>query len=135
MKYLIKFFIMMTVLCTVTACSQTFEDVGKSVKEQETEQGRLVMKVGSESRTIMPIITENDIKGARLTADGMEIGSWSGNDIIGQIENDKSILLDVGIYDFEMTFCKEKGNDFLIGTIDNKEIKAGDKSLIFNMKL
>ena len=135
MKYLIKFFIMMAVLCAITACSQAFEDVSNNKKKQETTKGRLVMNVGSESRTIMPIITENDIKSARLTADGMQIGSWSGNDIIGQIENDKSILLDVGIYDFEMTFYNENGNVFLIGTIDNKEIKAGDNSLVFDMKL
>ena len=137
MKYLIKFFIMMAVLCTVTACSQAFEDVSNNKKKQETTKGRLVMKVGSKSRTILPDISivESDIKTARLTANGTEIKSWSGSGIIEQIENEDDILLDVGIYDFEMTFCNENGNVFLIGTIDNKEIKAGDNSLIFNMKL
>ena len=137
MKYLIKFFIMMAVLCAITACSQAFEDVSNNKKKQETTKGRLVMKVGSKSRTILPDISivESDIKTARLTANGTEIKSWSGSGIIEQIENEDDILLDVGIYDFEMTFCNENGNIFLIGTIDNKEIKAGDNSLIFNMKL
>ena len=137
MKNLIKFFMVMAVLCTVTACSQAFEDVSNNKKKQETTKGRLVMKVGSKSRTILPDISivESDIKTARLTANGTEIKSWSGSGIIEQIENEDDILLDVGIYDFEMTFCNENGNVFLIGTIDNKEIKAGDNSLIFNMKL
>ena len=137
MKNLIKFFMVMAVLCTVTACSQAFEDVSNNKKKQETTKGRLVMKVGSKSRTILPdvSIVESDIKTARLTANGTEIKSWSGSGIIEQIENEDDILLDVGIYDFEMTFCNENGNVFLIGTIDNKEIKAGDNSLIFNMKL
>ena len=137
MKYLIKFFIMMAVLCTVTACSQAFEDVSNNKKKQETTKGRLVMKVGSKSRTILPDISivESDIKTARLTANGTEIKSWSGSGIIEQIENEDDILLDVGIYDFEMTFYNENGNVFLIGTIDNKEIKAGDNSLVFDMKL
>ena len=137
MKYLIKFFIMMAVLCTVTACSQAFENVSNNKKKQETTKGRLVMKVGSKSRTILPDISivESDIKTARLTANGTEIKSWSDSGIIEQIENEDDILLDVGIYDFEMTFYNENGNVFLIGTIDNKEIKAGDNSLIFNMKL
>ena len=135
MKNLIKFFMVMAVLCTVAACSQTFEDVSSNKKKQETTKGRLVMNVGSESRTIMPTITDNDIKNAKLTANGTEIKSWSGNDIIEQIENEDDILLDVGIYDFEMTFSNENGNVFLIGTIDDKEIKSGNNSLIFDMKL
>ena len=127
----------MAVLCVVTACSQAFEDVSNNKKKQETTKGRLVMKVGSKSRTILPDISivESDIKTARLTANGTEIKSWSGSGIIEQIENEDDILLDVGIYDFEMTFSNENGNVFLIGTIDNKEIKSGDNSLIFNMKL
>ena len=137
MKYLIKFFIMMAVLCAITACSQAFEDVSNNKKKQETTKGRLVMKVGSKSRTILPDISivESDIKTARLTANGTEIKSWSGSGIIEQIENEDDILLDVGIYDFEMTFYNENGNVFLIGTIDNKEIKAGDNFIIFDMKV
>ena len=135
MKNIIKFFMVMAVLCAVTACSQAFEDVSSNKKKQETTKGRLVMNVGSESRTIMPTITDNDIKNAKLTANGTEIKSWSGNGIIEQIENEDDILLDVGIYDFEMTFSNENGNVFLIGTIDDKEIKSGNNSLIFDMKL
>ena len=137
MKNLTKFFIMMAVLCAITACSQAFEDVSNNKKKQEMTKGRLVMKVGSKSRTILPDISivESDIKTARLTANGTEIKSWSGSGIIEQIENEDDILLDVGIYDFEMTFYNENGNVFLIGTIDNKEIKARDNFIIFDMKL
>ena len=135
MKNIIKFFMVMAVLCAVTACSQAFKDVSSNKKKQETTKGRLVMNVGSESRTIMPTITDNDIKNAKLTANGTEIKSWSSNGIIEQIENEDDILLDVGIYDFEMTFSNENGNVFLIGTIDDKEIKSGNNSLIFDMKL
>ena len=127
----------MAVLCAITACSQAFEDVSNNKKKQETTKGRLVMKVGSKSRTILPDISivESDIKTARLTANETEIKSWSGSGIIEQIENEDDILLDVGIYDFEMTFYNENGNVFLIGTIDNKEIKAGDNFIIFDMKV
>ena len=137
MKNIIKFFIMMTVLCAVTACSQAFEDVSNNKKKQETTKGRLVMKVGSKSRTILPdvSIVESDIKTARLTANGTEIKSWSGSGIIEQIENEDNILLDVGIYDFEMTFYNENGGVLLISTIDDKEIKAGDNFIIFDMKV
>ena len=76
MKNLIKFFMMLAVLCAVTSCSQTTE--GK----QEATKGRLVMNVKSESRTIMPEINENDIKSATLTANEDEIKSWSGADVI-----------------------------------------------------
>ena len=94
MKNLIKFFMVLAVLCAVTACSQTTE--GK----QEATKGRLVMNVKSESRTIMPEINENDIKSATLTANGTEIGNWSGEDVISQLESDNSIFLDTGVYDF-----------------------------------
>lgn len=67
MKNLIKFFMVMAVLC-MTACSQTFEDVSNNAKPQEKTQGRLVMNVGNRSRTIMPIIAADDIKNATLTA-------------------------------------------------------------------
>ena len=129
MKNLIKFFIMMAVLCAVTACSQTTE--GK----QEATKGRLVMNVRSESRTIMPEITENDIKSATLTANGDEIKSWSGSGIMEQIENTEDILLVLGIYDFEMTFCNENGDVILKDVIEMQEIVAGDNSLVFDMKV
>ena len=126
----------MAVLC-MAACSQTFEDVSNNVKSQEKAKGRLVMSVGSQSRTIIPDISivESDIKTARLTANGTEIKSWNGSNIIEQIENTEDILLDVGRYDFEMTFCNENGDVFLIGTIADKEIKSGNNSLVFDMKL
>ena len=129
MKNLIKFFMVLAVLCAVTACSQTTE--GK----QEATKGRLVMNVKSESRTIMPEINENDIKSATLTANGTEIGNWSGEDVISQLESDNSILLDTGVYDFEMTFYNENGDVILKGVIEKLEIVAGDNSLVFDMKL
>ena len=129
MKNLIKFFMVLAVLCAVTACSQTSE--GK----QEATKGRLVMNVKSESRTIMPEINENDIKSATLTANGEEIGSWSDSGIIEQIENTEDILLDTGVYDFEMTFCNENGDVILKGVIEKLEIVAGDNSLVFDMKV
>ena len=133
MKNLIKFFMVMAVLC-MAACSQTFEDVSNNVKSHEKTQGRLVMNVGK-SRTIMPSFSENDIKSATLTANGTEIKSWNGAYIINQIENDNSILLDVGIYDFVMVFYKENGDMFLIGTINDKTITTGENFLIFDMKM
>ena len=129
MKNLIKFFMMLAVLCAVTACSQTTE--GK----QEATKGRLVMNVRSESRTIMPEINGNDIKSATLTANEDEIKSWSGVDVISQLESDNSILLDIGVYDFEMTFCNENGDVILKGVIEKLEIVAGDNSLVFDMKV
>ena len=128
MKNLIKFFMVLAVWCAVTACSQTTE--GK----QEVTKGRLVMNVGSRSRTIMPNFSESDIKTARLTANGTEIGSWSGDNVITQIENDNSILIVLGVYNFEMVFSNENGDVILIGTIDKQEIVAGDNSLVFDMK-
>ena len=129
MKNLIKFFMVLVVWCAVAACSQTTE--GK----QEATKGRLVMNVKSESRTIMPEINENDIKSATLTANGDEIKSWSGADVISQLESDNSILLDTGIYDFEMTFCNENSDVILKGVIEKLEIVAGDNSLVFDMKV
>lgn len=128
MKNLIKFFMVLVVWCVVAACSQTTE--GK----QEVTKGRLVMNVGSRSRTIMPNFSESDIKTARLTANGTEIGSWSGDNVITQIENDNSILIVLGVYNFEMVFSNENGDVILIGTIDKQEIVAGDNSLVFDMK-
>lgn len=129
MKNLIKFFMVLAGLCAVAACSQTTE--GK----QEATKGRLVMNVKSESRTIMPEINENDIKSATLTANEDEIKSWSGSGIIEQIKNTEDILLDTGVYDFEMTFCNENGDVILKGVIEKLEIVAGDNSLVFDMKV
>ena len=134
MKNLIKFFMVMAVLC-MTACSQTFEDVSNNAKPQEKTQGRLVMNVGNWSRTIMPIIAADDIKSATLTANNTEIRSWNGDNVIGQIESDNSILLDVGSYNFEMVFCNENSDVILIGTINNQKIKNGDNSLTFDMQI
>ena len=134
MKNLIKFFMVMAVLC-MTACSQTFEDVSNNAKPQEKTQGRLVMNVGNRSRTIMPIIAADDIKSATLTANNTEIRSWNGDNVIGQIESDNSILLDVGSYNFEMVFCNENSDVILIGTINNQKIKTGNNSLTFDMQI
>ncbi|MBR2317773.1 MAG: leucine-rich repeat protein, partial [Spirochaetales bacterium] len=137
MKNLIKFFMVMAVLC-MTACSQTFEDVSNNAKPQE--KGRLVMNVGSRSRTIMPTVDtlKSNIKSATLTANNTEIRSWSGyngDNVINQIKNDNNILLNVGTYNFEMVFCNENSDVILSGTIDNQEIKTGDNELTFDMQI
>ena len=134
MKNLIKFFMVMAVLC-MTACSQTFEDVSNNAKPQEKTQGRLVMNVGNRSRTIMPIIAADDIKSATLTANNTEIRNWNGDNVIGQIESDNSILLDVGTYNFEIVFCNGTNDVILSGTINNQEIKTGNNSLTFDMQI
>ena len=121
----------MTVFC-ITACTHILEDI--SNKEQIKAQGRLVMKVGNESRTIMPSIGPDDIKTAVLTANGNEIKSWSGDNIISQIQNTDDILLDVGNYEFTMTFRNANGTDILTATT-NQEIVPGDNTLHFDMKL
>ena len=130
MKNLIKFSIVMVVLC-ITACTQTFENTSNEV--QKKAQGRLVMKVGNESRTIKPTIGESDVKTAVLKANGNEIKSWSGANIISQIENTEDILLDVGNYDFTMTF-RNAGNIDILTATTSKDIVAGNNSLNFNMK-
>ena len=131
MKNLVKFFIIMTVFC-ITACTQTFENTSNEV--QKKAQGRLVMKVGNESRTIKPTIGESDVKTAVLTANNKEIKRWSGDNIISQIENTEDILLDVGNYDFTMTFRKAGNIDILTATI-SQEIVAGDNNILdFDMK-
>ena len=131
MKKLVKLFIVIVVLCT-TACTQIFDN--RNDIEQMKNVGRLVMKVANNSRTINPTIEESDIKSAVLTANGNEIKSWSGDNIISQIENTDDILLDVGNYDFTMTFRNANGTDILTATT-NQEIVPGDNTLHFDMKL
>ena len=130
MKNLIKFSIVMVVLC-ITACTQTFENTSNEV--QKKAQGRLVMNMGNESRTIKPTIGESDVKTAVLTANGNEIKSWSDDNIIRQIENTEDILLDVGNYDFTMTFRNADNIDILTAST-SLEIVAGDNILDFKMK-
>ena len=130
MKNLIKFSIVMAVLC-ITACTQTFENTSNEV--QKKAQGRLVMKVGNESRTIKPAIGESDVKTAVLTANGEEIKGWTGDNIINQIQSTEDILLDVGNYDFTMAFRNAGNIDILTATI-SQEIVTGDNILKFDMK-
>ena len=130
MKNLIKFSIVMVVLC-ITACTQTFENTSNEV--QKKAQGRLVMNIGNESRTIKPAIGESDVKTAVLTANGEEIKSWTGDNIISQIQSTEDILLDVGNYNFTMTF-RNAGNIDILTATTSKDIVAGNNSLNFNMK-
>lgn len=130
MKNLIKFSIVMVVLC-ITACTQTFENTSNEV--QKKAQGRLVMKVGNESRTIKPTIGESDVKTAVLTANGNEIKSWSDDNIISQIQDTEDILLDVGNYDFTMIFRNADDIDILTAST-SQGIVAGDNILDFDMK-
>ena len=130
MKNLIKFSIVMVVLC-ITACTQTFENTSNEV--QKKAQGRLVMKVGNESRTIKPAIGESDVKTAVLTANGEEIKRWTGDNIINQIQSTEDILLDVGNYNFTMTFRNANEIEILTATT-SKDIVTGDNILKFDMK-
>ena len=130
MKNLIKFSIVMAVLC-ITACTQTFENTSNEV--QKKAQGRLVMKVGNESRTIKPAIGESDVKTAVLTANGEEIKSWTDDNIISQIQSTEDILLDVGNYAFTMTFYNAEKEAILTATT-SKDIVTGDNILKFDMK-
>ena len=109
MRKLIKLFIVIVVLCT-TACTQIFDN--RNDIEQMKNVGRLVMKVANNSRTINPTIEESDIKSAVLTANSKEIKSWTGDNIINQIQNTDDILLDVGNYEFTMTFRNANGQIF-----------------------
>ncbi len=134
MKGLAKILTVMAAVCMVAACAQTSEETVSKV--QENAKGRLMMNVGETSRTIMPQLpSESDIASAVLTANDKEIGNWSGSDVIGQINSEQSILLDVGTYDFKMVFKDKTGEEIFIGEISNRDIAAGDNSLIFNMKL
>ena len=130
MKNLIKFSIVMVVLC-ITACTQTFENTSNEV--QKKAQGRLVMNIGNESRTIKPAIGESDVKTAVLTANGEEIKRWTGDNIINQIQSTEDILLDVGNYNFTMTFRNANEIEILTATT-SKDIVTGDNILKFDMK-
>ena len=89
MKSLIKFFLLTAILCFTIACTQTFEDVSSSPKTKP-QKGRLVMNIGSESRTTMLPI-DNLIKNAVLLANSKQIKSWSGENLVTQIESDNDI--------------------------------------------
>ena len=128
MKNLIKLLIIQMIALFAVACSQTTEE------KQDVTKGRLVMNIAGESRTIMPTVTEADIKSAVLKANDVDVKNWDGNDIIEQIENDNSIQLDVGSYNFEMIFKNQNGDMLFCGNINGKNIEVGDNSLVFDMK-
>ncbi len=130
MKNLFKLFIVIVALF-ITACTQIFENTNNI--DQIKPQGQLVMKVENKSRTIKPTFQERDIKNAVLTANNKEIKSWSGDNVINQIQNTDDILLDVGNYDFTMTFSNANNIDILTATTSQKII-AGNNSLVFDMK-
>ena len=128
MKNLIKLLIIQMITLFAVACSQTTEE------KQDVTKGRLVMNIAGESRTIMPTVTEADIKSAVLKTNDVDVKNWDGNDIIEQIENDNSIQLDVGSYNFEMIFKNQNGDMLFCGNIHGKNIEVGDNSLVFDMK-
>ena len=131
MKSLIKFFLLTAILCFTIACTQTFEDVSSSPKTKP-QKGRLVMNIGSESRTTMLPI-DNLIKNAVLLANSKQIKSWSGENLVTQIESDNDIWLESGTYTIELIFTDENGAILKSGKCV-KKITAGDNSITINMQ-
>lgn len=135
MKKITKLFVLTLLLCLTAACSQTFEDVNYNSKPQEVVQGRLVMKVGDNSRTLNPSINESMIRLATLKVNGKEIKTWTGSEtIITDIENDGDILLPVGNCELELAFYSQHNEVFKVGKCNTK-ITTGDNVVTFNMQI
>ena len=135
MKILLKLLTIFAVLCTV-ACSQTFEDVSNNNLSSNSDtkaKGLLAMNVGEMSRTITNTLTNADIHSAVLTANNETVGNWSGEDVIGQIESDKSITLDVDYYDFVLSVKNEAGKT-LATAQTNKYIEVGTNHISLSLK-
>ena len=135
MKKITKLFVLTLLLCLTAACSQTFEDVNYNSKPQEVVQGRLVMKVGDNSRTLNPSINESMIRLATLKVNGKEIKTWTDSKtIITDIENDGDILLPVGNCELELAFYTQYNEVFKVGKCNTK-ITTGDNVVTFNMQI
>ena len=135
MKILLKLLTIFAVLCTV-ACSQTFENVSNnnlSSNSDTKSKGLLAMNVGEMSRTITNTLTNADIHSAVLTANNETVGNWSGEDVIGQIESDKSITLDVDYYDFVLSVKNEAGKT-LATAQTSKYIEVGTNHISLSLK-
>ena len=135
MKILIKILTVFAILCTV-ACSQTFEDVSNNNLSSNSDikaKGQLAMNVSSTSRTIANALTNADISSAELTANDKVVGNWSGEDVIGQIESDKSITLDVDYYDFVLSVKNEAGKT-LATAQTSKYIEVGTNHISLSLK-
>lgn len=138
MKRLIKFFVLTALLCLSAACSQTFESF-ENTDNQKTQkaQGKIVMSVGGESRTITPTISASSIKSAVLSANGKEIKTWENtkgsDDFITQIENDGEIILDIGTYEFELVFYIQQDEIIQRGKCTH-EVTVGTNHITFNMQ-
>lgn len=138
MKRLIKFFVLTALLCLSAACSQTFESF-ENTNNQKTQkaQGKIVMSVGGESRTITPTISASSIKFAVLSANGKEIKTWvntkGSDDFITQIENDGEIILDIGTYEFELVFYIQQDEIIQRGKCTH-EVTVGTNHITFNMQ-
>lgn len=135
MKKITKLFVLTLLLCLTAACTQTFEDVNYNSKPQEVVQGRLVMKVGDNSRTLNPSINESMIRLATLKVNGKEIKTWTDSKtIITDIENDGDILLPVGNCELELAFYTQYNEVFKVGKCNTK-ITTGDNVVTFNMQI
>ena len=135
MKILIKLLTVFAILCTV-ACSQTFEDVSNNNLSSNSDtkaKGLLAMNVGEMSRTITNTLTNADIHSAVLTANNETVGNWSGEDVIGQIESDKSISLDIGNYDFVLS-VKNEASKTLATAQTSKYIEVGTNHISLSLK-
>ena len=135
MKILIKILTIFTVFCAV-ACSQAFENVSnnnQSFDKNTKVKGQLTINVNNVSRTITNELTNADIHSAVLTANDKVVGNWSGENVIEQIKNDKSIMLDVGIHNFVLSIKDKDGNT--LATAQTEEyIEAGSNKIYFYLE-
>ena len=135
MKILIKILTIFTVLC-VLACSQTFENVSnnnQSFDKNTKVKGLLIMNINNSSRTITNELTNADIHSAVLTANDKVVGNWNGENVIEQINNDKSIMLDVGKHNLVLCIKNKDGN--ILATAQTEEyIKAGSNKIYFYLE-
>ena len=135
MKILIKILTIFTVLC-VLACSQTFENVSnnnQSFDKNTKVKGLLIMNINNSSRTITNELTNADIHSAVLTANDKVVGNWNGENVIEQINNDKSIMLDVGKHNLVLCIKNKDGN--ILATAQTEEyIEAGSNKIYFYLE-
>ena len=135
MKILIKILTIFTVFCAV-ACSQAFENVSnnnQSFDKNTKVKGQLTINVNNVSRTITNELTNADIHSAVLTANDKVVGNWSGENVIEQINNDKSIMLDVGKHNLVLCIKNKDGN--ILATAQTEEyIEAGSNKIYFYLE-
>ena len=116
------------------SCKNIFEL--KDEIETINENCYLSISLGNSNRTIAPeSLTWNDISEISLLANGTEIKKWNikeGNTVNTVLESDSQLLINKGIYDFELQLINHNNIVVAIGEIKNKTINPGTNNLIFN---